>query len=396
VPVEVLIGVLLFGAIVNVALLLWLVRAENVKFHWSRHLQTPAGSARAHPTGINDPSLRRRPLFVASSATVGEAVTPPSIPYSPVPTPSAPRAPLAETLPPNLAELLSRPASVAPYEDGFGSAPPGNRTDLGSRPVGPGNEVASMAPDRLSVPSVSESSGLGPDPLTGLDGAASWSRTIAIENARLLRYRRPATVVLAEVEGMRLLEERLGSEPVHRLLPVIADAFRREARSADRIARIGYSRFAVFLAETDEIRAINYVDRIQLVCEPWLAASAVPLRLGVGWSSPTPASDLNFALQRAEERLKADLRMADKAIEPPGLAPVGVMSPPPPRAGSVDSAASQDTGVPPAGTGRSGEWTRPAKPSEDATRSQSVDVSDLRDRRWSPGTVHGFGSRTEA
>ena len=48
---------------------------------------------------------------------------------------------------------------------------------------------------------------------------------------------------------------------------VIAEAFRREARSSDSVARIGNARFAALLPETDEIRAINYGERVRLVCD---------------------------------------------------------------------------------------------------------------------------------
>jgi diguanylate cyclase (GGDEF)-like protein len=141
-----------------------------------------------------------------------------------------------------------------------------------------------------------------------------------VENARLLRYRRPSTVVVAEVDGLRRLAERLGEEPVSRLLPVVADALRSEARGSDWVARIGYGRFAAFLAETDEIAAINYVERIRQLCEPWLSSSAVPLRLAIGWSSPNGASDMEFAIKRAEERMHSDRRVPPKLSAPKGVA----------------------------------------------------------------------------
>jgi diguanylate cyclase (GGDEF)-like protein len=194
------------------------------------------------------------------------------------------------------------------------------------------------------------------DPLTGLEGPASWSRIVEIENARLLRYRRPVTVVMAEVEGLKRLAERLGDEPVDRLLPVIAGAFRREARSSDWVARVGHGRFAAFLPETDEIQAINYVERIRLVCEPWLTSSAVPLRLAIGWSSPTASSDIESALQRAEERMHLDRRMPGKSVQAPRVVPPRVVSVPRMAPTTSPSEGNLVDSVPPAETGRAGEW----------------------------------------
>jgi diguanylate cyclase (GGDEF)-like protein len=371
VPVELLVGVFLFSVIVNVALFFWLSRADNVKIHWSGRLQDLFNSTRARPPLDDVPTLRRRSLFVAVNATVqgGEAMR--SGQGATTPSPSASRVALAETLPPDLAEFLSSPASIAPQPEGFGF----NTTETGADGIA--NAVATASDGgsgilaRVSAPSTGQSIELAQDPLTGLEGPASWSRIMEIENARLLRYRRPATVVMAEVEGLRLLAERLGDEPVDRLLPVIADALRREARSSDWVARVGKSRFAAFLPETDEIQAINYVERIRLVCEPWLASSAVPLRLAIGWSSPGASSDLELAFQRAEERMHSDRRMPGKPMQSPRVAPARVVSLPPKSAGSVDATGEFDSQVPPAETGGSGDWMGTVAPPEgDVTRRQ--------------------------
>jgi diguanylate cyclase (GGDEF)-like protein len=290
--------------------------------------------------------------------------------------------------------LLSQPASIAPQAHGSGLTPYGYGTDRDPQSVVAGGGEP-MILGRLHAQSASGLAGLTVDPLTGLDGTVIWSRIIEMENARLLRYRRPATVVVAEVDGLRRLEERLGEEPVDRLLPVVADAFRRESRSSDWIARIGHSRFAAFLPETDEIQAINFVERIRLVCEPWLASAAVPLRLAVGWSSPTASSDLEFALRRAEERMHADRRMPGKSIQPPRVAPARVVSMPPASTGSGDRLDDLEASVPPVETSRSGQWMRPGKPSEDEIHPLSAAASEEEDARRSSGTTPGPDSRTE-
>jgi diguanylate cyclase (GGDEF)-like protein len=217
-----------------------------------------------------------------------------------------------------------------------------------------------------------------------------------IENARLLRYRRPVTVVMAEVEGLRRLAERLGDEPVDRLLPVIADAFRREARSSDWVARVGNGRFAAFLPETDEIQAINYVERIRIVCEPWLASSAVPLRLAIGWSSPGASSDLEFALERAEERMHADRRMPGKPIQPPRAVPARVVSLARTGPASAESSDGGEAMVAPAETGRSDGWVDTEMPPEEPIRAPSIEPPRGKSRRRPSRAASGAGGKTEA
>jgi diguanylate cyclase (GGDEF)-like protein len=148
------------------------------------------------------------------------------------------------------------------------------------------------------------------DPVTGLDSQFSWSRAVASEQARSARYGRPATVVIAELDGLDVLAGRFGEVAADRLIPPVADAIRRNARSADRVARLGPARFGVLLAETDEVRAINYVERVRAACDRWLEASAVAVRLSVGWASSDIDGDLGTAVRKAEDRMHREQRRA--------------------------------------------------------------------------------------
>jgi diguanylate cyclase (GGDEF)-like protein len=375
VPVELLVGVLLMSVAANAALLLWLSRSDHIKIRWPRDLLGAVGSppARLPVQGLSAP--RRRSLFVAESPNRRGPAAEGSIPAPAAPTLPTARAPLSQTLPPDLADFLSSPATIAPGAGGAGYRPfaDGSAPVMGSGSSGRDGESGIMA--RLPAGSSAVSTGLTLDSLTGLEGPASWSRIIEIENARLLRYRRPVTVVMVEVEGLRRLAERLGEDPVDRLLPVIADALRREARATDWVARIGDGRFAAFLPETDEIQAINYVERIRLVCEPWLASSAVPLWLAIGWSGPTASSDLEFALLRAEERMHADRRMPGRSIHLPRVVPGRVVSVSRNGSAAGDTPDAEDSAVPPAETGRSDEWTGSGTRPETPFGEQSAEVS---------------------
>ena len=165
-----------------------------------------------------------------------------------------------------------------------------------------------MAPGRAPV------EGPSPDPyldqLTGLDTLLAWERDLAEEDARYARYRRPVTVVVVELDGLARLVERFGEEPARRILPAVGDTMRRYARRTDRVAHAGGGRFLVLMPETDEIQAINYVERIRAASERWLEAGAVALHLSIGWASPTAVGQLDTALRAAEERMTADRRRA--------------------------------------------------------------------------------------
>ena len=146
------------------------------------------------------------------------------------------------------------------------------------------------------------------DPLTGLDTLLAWERAFAAENARYVRYRRPVTVVVAEIDGLSRLVDRFGAEPARRVVPAVGDAMRRHARRTDQVAHVGGGRFLVLLPETDEVAAINYVERVRMACERWLESGAVALHLAIGWASPTQVGEVDTAMRVAEERMYAERR----------------------------------------------------------------------------------------
>ena len=148
------------------------------------------------------------------------------------------------------------------------------------------------------------------DRLTGLDSRIAWERTLRDEETRQARYRRPATVVVAELEGLERLAGRLGPEGAERIVIAVAGTIGANARSSDRTALLGPGRFGVLLPETDEVQAVNFVERVRNVCDLWLDASAVSVRIRFGWASPGPGIDLRTARRLAEERLDRERRHA--------------------------------------------------------------------------------------
>jgi diguanylate cyclase (GGDEF)-like protein len=148
------------------------------------------------------------------------------------------------------------------------------------------------------------------DPLTGLDGRLAWEHAVRDEDARHERYRRPLAVVVVELDGLSRLSERFGSGPEERIVRAVGDALERNARGSDKVARVDQARFHVLLAETDEIAAINYVERVRLACDRWLESGAIALRLSLGWASPAAGGNIATALHVAEDRLVAERRQA--------------------------------------------------------------------------------------
>jgi GGDEF domain-containing protein len=101
------------------------------------------------------------------------------------------------------------------------------------------------------------------DGLTDSEGPRFWDRVVAVEQARNARHKRTGTIVLFEVVGFEEVVTRWGTGLALQLFVELSRVLSRGMRDSDHLARIAPTRFAVLLTETDEIRAINYVDRIK-------------------------------------------------------------------------------------------------------------------------------------
>lgn len=142
----------------------------------------------------------------------------------------------------------------------------------------------------------------------GFLDAGAYHALLAREEGRLQRYHRPVTVAVFELEGLARLSERLGNEAGDRVVAAMADTVRRLAREADHVATLGTGRFAVLLPETDEVAAINYVERVRRASELWLESSAVAVRLAIGWAGTTGDATLLDTHQAALDRMYTEAR----------------------------------------------------------------------------------------
>jgi diguanylate cyclase (GGDEF)-like protein len=191
-----------------------------------------------------------------------------------------------------------------------------------TRPAPPPNRAQAEPLDRTGVslaPSVINRGFIGPasaeqeeaakwtDRLTGLLNLADWNRLVADEDVRHARYKRSATIVMIELDGLERLVTALGQLAADRVLAAVADSIHRHARKADHVARIGPSRFGVLLLETDEVNAINFVERVRQASDLWLESGAIALRLAIGWASPVVDSTLTSAQAIAVERMFAEV-----------------------------------------------------------------------------------------
>jgi diguanylate cyclase (GGDEF)-like protein len=116
------------------------------------------------------------------------------------------------------------------------------------------------------------------DPLTGCATLDALDRRIRDEFERARRYDVTFALVLLDVDGMRLINERLGRDGGHRVLADLGRLLQRELRAPDFVARYGGEEFLLLLPETDADGARRTVNRIRDKLGP---AGLGELHLGV-------------------------------------------------------------------------------------------------------------------
>jgi diguanylate cyclase (GGDEF)-like protein len=101
------------------------------------------------------------------------------------------------------------------------------------------------------------------DPLTGAANRRSLLARIDYEIARHGRSRRSFALLMLDLDGFKLLNDRFGHPAGDDLLREVAAALARVIRDQDTVARVGGDEFCVLAPETDEAGAQRLINRVE-------------------------------------------------------------------------------------------------------------------------------------
>jgi diguanylate cyclase (GGDEF)-like protein len=101
------------------------------------------------------------------------------------------------------------------------------------------------------------------DPLSGLANRRGFDDTLANEAARSLRYGRPLSLVLADIDDFKGTNDTHGHAAGDEVIRRVARALSDNARAADLVARYGGDEFAVLLPETGAREAFRLAERMR-------------------------------------------------------------------------------------------------------------------------------------
>jgi diguanylate cyclase (GGDEF)-like protein/putative nucleotidyltransferase with HDIG domain len=177
----------------------------------------------------------------------------------------------------------------------------------------------------LTVPQLQEEARV--DPKTGLFNARYFAATLADELGRAQRFERPLTLIMADLDLLRDINNTYGHLAGDAVLQGIAETFRTQLRHFDVPARFGGEEFAILLPETPPEQAFEIADRIRRAVaeQPFdVETSSEPIRatISIGVSAfPRDAADANELIHQADlavyrAKLQGRNRVLDASSEP--------------------------------------------------------------------------------
>ena len=147
------------------------------------------------------------------------------------------------------------------------------------------------------------------DRLTGLQNRSGWDHLLANEENRRARYPEAVSVLSADLDGLKQINDRDGHEAGDRAIAAAAELLRKTARSADHIARVGGDEFLILLPETDAAGAARFVKRLRMAALKTLC-DGVCLSISFGAATCEPGEALRDTVRRADSAMYASKRAA--------------------------------------------------------------------------------------
>jgi len=152
------------------------------------------------------------------------------------------------------------------------------------------------------------------DQLTGMYNRRSGEQRLAEEISRAMRYSRPLTVLLIDIDGLKQINDQMGHAAGDLMLKAFSERLQRAIRGSDLAVRLGGDEFMVVLPEcrADEVRhVLSRVEGLEFEYE----GNKVQCRFSRGWTDYKPGEASSELLKRADDALYANKRAGKRQRE---------------------------------------------------------------------------------
>jgi diguanylate cyclase (GGDEF)-like protein len=146
------------------------------------------------------------------------------------------------------------------------------------------------------------------DQLTGLYNRRSGEQRLSEEIGRSLRYGRPLTLLMFDLDGLKQVNDKLGHAGGDLLLKTFAERLQRAIRGSDLAVRLGGDEFMVMLPECRSEEVGHVLLRLEGACITH-DGQHVPCRFSRGWVDYRPGETATEFMKRADDALYANKRL---------------------------------------------------------------------------------------
>ncbi|SDO88426.1 diguanylate cyclase (GGDEF) domain-containing protein [Nakamurella panacisegetis] len=155
------------------------------------------------------------------------------------------------------------------------------------------------------------------DVLTGLYNRRGWDRFLATEEARYRRFGHTGSVIILDLDSLKLVNDRYGHDAGDAHIRQAARAIAETTRDMDIVARLGGDEFGILAAHTNSEQAQHLVDRLSeqltLVGTPGSIGYA-PYSIISGFPGAWQSADAAMYEQKRHRRAAAS--QSAKRIQP--------------------------------------------------------------------------------
>jgi diguanylate cyclase (GGDEF)-like protein len=144
------------------------------------------------------------------------------------------------------------------------------------------------------------------DPLTGVGNRLAWDE--ALRAAESGGSERAVSVIVVDLDGLKLANDTRGHDFGDRLLRLFADVLRTSVRANDLVARIGGDEFGILMLDTDEERCAEVAHRIRDATAVHRDVDSFPLSASVGHATRPAAAAVDEAARSADMQMYLEKR----------------------------------------------------------------------------------------
>jgi diguanylate cyclase len=144
------------------------------------------------------------------------------------------------------------------------------------------------------------------DVLTGIPSRLAYEDRLAQEYAQWKRYQTPLTLMMADIDRFKLINDSYGHKAGDKALRLIARLLKQALRETDFIARYGGEEFVILLTQTPSAQAADVAEKLRAVVEKAEfnnGDTRIPITLSIGFTAFRANDEPDAVFARADAAL---------------------------------------------------------------------------------------------